>query len=498
MKTGFAEADITPLPGTQRAGAYSRLLIQGVRDPLKVRASVFDDGREALAIVGLDTCMIGRSTVARARRLIAERSGLKPENIMIAASHTHSGASLWGFRAEELEDAPELIRRLALEISASVDINYEELVVRKLCDAVLEAFAQRKETLLSIGKGQEGAAVFNRRFLMRQGGAFTHPGKGNPDILKAAGPIDPELNVLGAWDSNGKLSGCIVNYACHGTAYSQMNASADWICAMEKTIRASFGEELVVVFLNGACGDVTQVDNLSTRQHRSPEEYLNIIGTRVGAEALKVLISSERGALAPLRASTEKIRVKRRSNDSLKTRQALELVQRLINSEGQEPSEDFIWAKERLLADYIAAREPEKEFELQAFQIGPAIFLANPSEFFCSLGLRLKREASHFPFVFVVELANDCIGYVPDEDAFGPGGGGYETRLTSYSNLETGTGGKIIEALAALAKKFLRGRRLKGRGGPGPTETKPPNFNSRSCGLASKLRAFCGNRRYPV
>ncbi len=127
----------------------------------------------------------------------------------------------------------------------------------------------RVEARCGAGVGREDKVAFNRRFRMRSGLTHTHPRQGNPDIVEVAGPTDPDVGVIGAWDKEGKLIGCVVNYACHATT-SPGGISANYIYYLEKAIRGMMGQEVVVVFLPGASGDVTQVDNLSPLRLAQP------------------------------------------------------------------------------------------------------------------------------------------------------------------------------------------------------------------------------------
>jgi hypothetical protein len=234
---------------------------------------------------------------------------------------------------------------------------------------------------------------------------------------------------------------------------------------MEQAIRGALGPDAVVVFLQGACGDVTQVDNLDPHVNPGPEDWSRLVGGRVGAEAVKVLVNMPRGTLAPIDYSVGNLLLKRRVPKPERVQKCLEMVQQDPKKVG---ATEWTFAKEILLLDAILAKEPTKDVEIQAIQVGPAVFLTNPAEFFCQLGLDIKAK-SPFAFTFPVELANDCVGYVPTEEALGPRGGGYETRLTGYSNLEPTAGTKMVQKALELAGKM--------KPGEAPSRPKAPPFS---------------------
>jgi neutral ceramidase len=477
LKVGFVERDITPEIGMEQPGGYGKSFHRSLHDPCKVRASVWDDGRTRVAVVGLDALLIRRVTVERVRREIAARCAISEQAILISASHSHSSGPTGMVLPGEFDHASPAVQKLAYEKSSCADSKYLALVEKQLVEAVCAADAARQPALVGVGKGIEDKVAFNRRFRMRSGLTMTHPRQGNPEIIEPAGPTDPEVGVIGAWDEQGKLLGCIVNFACHATT-SPGGISANYVYYLEQAIRGFFGPDAVVVFLPGCCGDITQVDNLSPYVAPKPEQWAKLVGGRVGAEAVKVLLTVEPGVVSPVAYKTTTLNLGHRVPRPQRVKECWEIVSR---EAAGDPTE-WVFAKEIVLLDAIIQRAPRVDVEVQVVQIGPAVFVSNPAEYFVEYGLRIKRE-SPFPFTFPVELANGCVGYVPTEEALGPRGGGYETRLTYYSNLEVTAGTQIATAGIELARHLTPGEvptRAKvgpWRGGPWSYGSVPPEID---------------------
>ncbi len=452
FKAGFAERDITPEIGSEAPGGYGKAFHRSLHDVCKVRAAVFDDGKNKVALVGLDALGIHRTTVDNVRSSIAKQTGIAENSILLGASHSHSSGPMAGVMPGEFDHASDLVKKLAYQESTCADPRYLRKVEEAVVEAVVQADRRKVDCRAGVGQGREDQVAFNRRFRMRSGLTVTHPGQNNPDIIEPAGPADPEVGVLGVWNRNGQIVGCVVNYACHATT-SPGGISANYVHYLEKAIQGYFGKEAVVVFLNGTSGDVTQVDNRSPLVPRDAERWAAFVGGRIGAEALKVLLTIEPGPVGPVASRTRTLAIPRRAPDPARVKRCLAIVE---GDRTKVDATEWAFAKEVVLLDARMAREPVAQVEVQAVQVGPVLLLASPAEYFCEFGLAMKLK-SGFPFTFPVSLANGCVGYVPTEEAFGPRGGGYETRLTSYSNLETSAGTKILDASLDLARSFHPG-----------------------------------------
>ena len=248
FQAGFAAKCITPCVGQEVPGLFARRRSTGVYDDLYARAVVIDDGATCAAFVQTDAIALPERLVTRARRLAARRCGIPGRNCLIAATHTHSGGPVFGGFLSEPDE------------------NYVSFVADQIGAAIAEAHHARRPALPGIGSAAAPGLAFNRRFMMKDGLQQTHPGKVNPNILEPAGPADPAVTVAGFCDaSNFRPFGCVVHFACHGTHMNGTEYSADYAHWVFDTFEAVYGRSFGVVCLNGACGDVTQVDNRSPR-----------------------------------------------------------------------------------------------------------------------------------------------------------------------------------------------------------------------------------------
>jgi hypothetical protein len=352
---------------------------------------------------------------------------------MVGASHTHNGGPVVDC------------------FSVASDPAYCKLAAERIADTVVKASESMVAARVGAGSGREDSVAFNRRFKMKDGTVRTHPGKMNPDIVEPAGPIDPEVAVIAVQDLEGRFLGCIFNYALHGTVMGSNLISADWPGYVRQTVRGGMGIDAGVVFLNGACGDVTQVDNRNARPSEFGEAWCRRVGMTVGAEVLKVLARMEYSADVPLAVTSNHLSLPIRDLGASDD----ELLARERPATGLGTGQEEIYRKEVGLLREIKANSPNVDVEVQAMRIGPAAIVSNPAEYFCALGLAIKKDAAWKP-TMVVELANGYCGYVPTAAAFTEGG--YERRTARSSFLDPTSGDEIVRASRDLLGKLTEAK----------------------------------------
>ena len=448
MKIGFSAANITPSYGMERPGGTGKAYHMGVNDECWASACVMEDGDNAIAVVGLDTLSVKRSIVLAAREIITEAIGMPGEHVMVGASHTHSGGPIvnGGF-------------------AAGADSDYCRHVTRQIATAVIDANRRAEDLQIGVGVGQAPGVAFYRRWYMKNGTIWSHPGNSAHDQMdRPHGELDPTVGVVGASDADGNLRGAIVNFTCHGTTGLGVGgtASSDWIHFVRRALKDAFGEDFGVVFVNGACGDITQVDN--TQPPGTPWSgplMARKVGMTVGGEAIKTLMQMDFADQMPVAGKSDVIHLK--PHDI--TPEMLAWAEAHLDSDALVEGRwfpDKLWAREWIEMAKLNETEPELLAEVQALTVGEAAFVSTPAEYFCALGNDIKRR-SQFQPTFVVELANGCVGYVGTRDAYADDyipsegklyTGGYETTPARSSRCAPGAGEQIADACVELVNSM--------------------------------------------
>ncbi len=450
LMAGAAALDITPQLGVSLAGSMRPRFAEHIHDGLAARSLVLDNGEMRLAFVVCDLMAVSKETVDRAKALIFKTSQIPPERVLIAATHTHTApVTVHVFQSDPdqayLEDLPV---RIADSVSCAIN---------NLCPA-----------RIGWGKGREERVVFNRRFYMKEGsmpsnpwgrnddGVKTNPGYENPNIIKPAGPTDPELPILSVQHTNGMPIAVLGNYTLHYVGGGPgSDVSADYFGMWGKMIQRDyagpadlFEPPFVSILTNGCSGDINNIDVRT--QLKQPYRYhqMHNVARMVADESLRVLKEIEYRPWIPLSAqlSEVKVGIRKPSADELD-----EAKQILASAEAPFAALPAIYAHETVRLD---AWPDTLDVPVQAFAIGDTGFVGFPGEAFVELGLEVK-EKSPFAVTFCIDLANAYAGYIPTPDAFELSG--YETWRARSSPLAHDSAPRIVAKALELIKEVHAG-----------------------------------------
>lgn len=251
LRVGLAEADITPPIGFPMAGYYHERLAEGVIDPLKARAIVFRGSQTSAAWVVCDLIGISADLGRAIRTHASEKTGIPVSNIVVSATHSHTAPDY----------TKELVRFLDKTNPDPIRAGYIEKLIVTTSDAITRASESAENSVLESGSTMQQTPVsFNRRFVMRDGSVRTWMNMKNPDVVRAAGPIDPEIGLLNVRRPDGTPRGIISNFALHLDTVGGAKWSADYPYFIEQSLRKATGPEFVSLFGTGCCGDINHSD----------------------------------------------------------------------------------------------------------------------------------------------------------------------------------------------------------------------------------------------
>jgi hypothetical protein len=432
LRVGRAKVDLTPPVGSVMGNSYGITVVAGVSSPIHAKAVVFATAEGKAALVACDLISLHPPIVARTRALIAERTGVPPDRVILAATHCHAGPQthplLYGLAGEEPRQLSEA---------------YVERLPGLIAESVRRAEADLQPARLLAGSGREESISFNRRILLRDGSVKMNPGAGT-DKVRPMGPIDPQVGVVVAESLAGEPLVTIVNFALHVAVVGGDHISADYPHALSEALAKAKGRDMLTVFTNGMSGNINHVNVFAPPGLRG-EPAAARIGQVLAEAVLRTYPTLRPVDAGRLRAVSRPVRVPvLPPPDAARLAEARATLAR--HGKGASFADVIRAWRDIDLATYGAGGTWPSE--VQAIVLGRDLALVGyPGDSFVELGLFIKQN-SPFALTLVSEQSgNGSISYVPNEKAFPEGSyevdsarvapGGGEVLATAASRLLT-------------------------------------------------------------
>src|ERR1035441_6522916 len=408
----------------------------GIHDSLLVSALCLANGETALLLISVDVLFISRESTETCRTAIARACGMPASNILIGATHTHSGpvtATMLAWKDDPVVPAP--------------DAEYMEIFHAGIVQAATAARQAARPAQLAVTTARVEGVGCNRLapdgpfdseaglLAVRSEGKLLalalvygmHPTVLHEDSegvgcnrLAPDGPFDSEAGLL-AVRSEGKLLALALVYGMHPTVLHEDSqwVSSDFLYYARQQLNEAF-PGLTTVYYNAPCG------NLSPRYHVRGQTFTEAerLGRKLGSvtvAALGRLHEEDFQADIPLAVlqgyaamvSNHFSTVDDAQRALLSAQERFEQLKREGAPHGPvRTAECVIFGCEEglTLARAQAARETARlqehyrKAEVQALRIGDAFVVGLPGEQFVEYALQLKRAAP--ARTFAVSLAN--------------------------------------------------------------------------------------------
>lgn len=427
LQAGAAKRSIVPPFPTQMGGYYDRLEnFTGVSRPILTRALVCANGETGVAIAVADLIAVSRIIVDGARAKVAEATGLAPENILISATHTHSGPS--GFKGTNLLGPAE-----NAELTA--------FLIEEIAWAIIDAHAAMRPAALGFAYGRLDGVTVNRQQ--------------NNDV------VDPDVGVLKVQEKGTRNTiATLANFTGHPVILGGDNLllSCEYPGVACETVESVVGG--VAIFTQGACGDVTM------KRSGPPFDEVTRIGRVVAGEIISTSEQITPGDDDALRCHWEPLEVEQRTLPTPEDAEAAIAVAEAAHKAAvdagkpehivKDLSREISASRTTATVAKAAVERPDTlkaatQASVHVMQIGPLIAVGIPGEIFVEYGLEMKRRVAqdvNRPMI-LVGYANDYIGYIitPRADATG----GYEKAISRVAP----TAGRTLTEAAMSAVRAM-------------------------------------------
>ncbi len=396
LLAGFAERDFTPTKkGGSMPGSSSVQTANGVEMPLLTNAAAFESGDTAFILISIDILRLTEYGVSTIREKINENTGVPKENIMLVATHTHRSV---GLDIQHNQNKPDKEA-------------YEHMIDMSV-EAATEAWNGRAPIKYGHGKTILPGYSFCRDLYLKNGDIKTwHSGS---QILKPISEVDRSVNVMRFDDTDGNIKCFIVNYANHPDSSSGAKYNSDYPGYARELLKEKYGEDVTILYLNGAEGDVNYCDYENGAKAAGNNKT---IGTALATVVIRlndsIVADAEYAEISSISRMHDAPQQKPTADDILWARETLKKIE---NGESVA-NLDKKYAIEYTTYDFLDWGDTF-EIEIQTMVLGDFAFVGLPCETYSEIGLRIKEETP-YENTFVISLANLSYGYMAPDFVYG-------------------------------------------------------------------------------